>query len=260
MAEMFCHKCGTQSSEDGGFCPKCGEALMVDEASPQMTPTPMDLPPPPVVPPPAYTQKNSQMIIYGVVGVIAVLIVVVIIIAVTRGNSDNYDSGNNDYTQPSLSSQPSQSAPSSGGVDLSETYTNTAEGLSFKYPSGWYSYTAPLEEGDLVWLEKADGTNMYVSVSYPDEHMFSYTEADFEELLESEGFIVGSVVLSDARVSGVRARKVVIRAAVEGVSIVRVVYFYNMEYDYTVAFTSSQSGFSKNEPVFDAIIDSYRIN
>ena len=132
---MFCHKCGTQITEEAAFCHKCGARLIVDSPVVQEEPASMpareepvstpvqETPQPDRGTPEAQPKKKSKLPL--ILGGIAALVLVVVLIAA---------GGNKDDSLPS--SRASNGGEEQPAVDYL-TYTNEEEGISFKYPSFW---------------------------------------------------------------------------------------------------------------------------
>jgi hypothetical protein len=157
-----------------------------------------------------------------------------------------------------------------GGVSLSQTYANEAEGFAFKYPGTWN--ITDISEFDLddanisvlvaapVESNFAANINVAVYKGDADESIFTASKSDFQEeflLIFNE---VDIIDLSDIELDGVPARKVVISSKNEDFSYAQTAYFYNVGNDmYTVTLTSLESSSDQYEPTFNAIMESYTI-
>lgn len=142
---MFCQKCGAQAVDGAEFCQKCGTRLVPDNKAPTIpTPSPdvhaptqpypqqrvgasfpARVSPQPYVGPvfPQKKKSKAPIIILGILGGIFGLLVLLFIIGLMIG-SDETDS-------------PQSSSASSTDVNLSQSYVNEEDGISFKYPSAW---------------------------------------------------------------------------------------------------------------------------
>ncbi len=120
---MFCTKCGTKLPDDSKFCTKCGAKLAAEEDMTGAAPQQSDVP-----------QKKKSKKLPVILGVTASLVLILVILAVIGSSGDVSDSGGG----------------GSSGVNLSQSYVNEAEGISFRYPSAW----VPFGEEEIDNLEK----------------------------------------------------------------------------------------------------------
>lgn len=265
---MFCHKCGNQLPEDSGFCPKCGAKMMSADTAPHTLGTPLKTSEPreagvAAKSTPPYTQ-NAQVdtpkkkklgklpIILGA----AVLVIVLIIVVASMGND----------------SQQTSSSSNTGGVNLSETYTNEAEGISFKYPNAWEPigaeeiknyYTEAESENIVVFLanetKDASELNSYIEVlKFPSsqadiDHLW-ITDEEFKETFADDVSITKTSVI---QLGGVPTRMIAFTTSED---IIYRSYFYGIDSNlYRVNFIRKGKVSATDERFFDAVIDSYTI-
>lgn len=250
---MFCHKCGAQIADNAAFCKKCGAKMLADNdersVAAQQSPQPIQ----------TQTQDAPKKKKLGKLPIIlgaALLVIVLIMIVASMGSS----------------SQQTQSSSNTGGVNLSKTYTNEAEGISFKYPSAWEPigtreiknyYTEVESENIVVFLanetQDAPELNAYIEVL-----KFPSSQADIDRLwLTDEEFMAsfdGDVSITKTSViqlDGVSARMIVFATAED---IIYRSYFYGVDSNlYRVNFIRKGEISANLERFFDAIIDSYTI-
>lgn len=257
---MFCPNCGTKALDNAEFCQSCGAKLIVDavEKKQPETSTWQTQVQPRQYPTGTPEKKKGKKwpIILGVAGVLLCLLV---ILAVMGGN----DSSKN------------QSQENSTGVNLSETYTNEEEGISFKYPSGW----KPLSEEEvnsildslenkeyyyyLVMLANENDDKpeekIYMEVAKfdttPQELDYFFTDDEkFLSILDEDIFVQDNSIIE---IDGVTARRV---TYIKGDELGGQCYFYavgsrlyRIDFNYIWEFAGDKQKF------FDAIIDSYKI-
>jgi hypothetical protein len=150
------------------------------------------------------------------------------------------------------------------GIHLGRTYTNEEEGFAFDYPSGWtMAGSSELEEDSIVWLfSPGSYANMLITKSYDynAHEIFFATEEDFLVEFSTIADDVNIIEMTNIDLNGISARKLKFSAKFEETSVVDIQYFYVIDsYIYVITFSSIQSVFNTYEPVFNAIMDSYRI-
>lgn len=163
-------------------------------------------------------------------------------------------------------------------IDLSETYINAEEGVSFKYPSNW----SPLSESDFVLRQEMLNPAVLISEIYAtdvpafDEEQFapymqvlktqvnssfSGTMEDFQNSLSLQMDNVQVTELSDIVLSNHPWRKLAYSFRDSDGKIYSVFEYYYAIYEemYAVRFYVLQKNLDKYESTFDAIMDSYVI-
>lgn len=277
---MFCQKCGTQAVDGAEFCQKCGARLVTDSKSPSMsTPTPgvqapvqpypqqpgtpipsVQVPPQPYVGPvfPQKKKSKAPKIILGILGGIFGLFVLLIIIGLVA-DSDEADSLPN-------------SSASSTDVNLSQSYVNEADGISFQYPSAW---VAVKEEDFDDYVNASEWQTLAVLVNetkdLPEDTTYIIlqrcpaTPEDEADLFSSEQDFINQIqdesnTIKEAPVielDGVACRKITV--ADSGGNGYTSYLYINGSYFYRIEFSWFGETPGNNQKSFDAIMDSYTI-
>lgn len=248
---MFCPKCGAKVLDGAGFCQKCGAKLNAADAERELLNT-ADHQTQPEKTQASVPKKRRRKKLPIVLGALAVLIVFVIIIASRGGSKEPVDAA---------------------GVNLSETYTNENEGISFKYPKAWVpvseeEYSSRFgsiedEEYPLVLLanetDDLPEANTYIMVSKIPatqdviDHLFIDDE-QFAATFDNDVTIKNTLT---AEIDGVAAREITYLTS-DGIGYQS--YFYAIETAiYRIDFSWRGETSGNNQRFFDAIIDSYKI-
>jgi len=250
-----CKKCLRTYDKKLADCPNCGQtnpSLNTDDAAQPVSSEPIKAAATKSAAaptPPNPKKKISKGLLFGIIGIAVVAVVaIVVVIVLSLGGADDYG-----YDPPPSSS-----------VDYSElltqTYTNEEEGFAFKYPGGWDFEN---DDDSIVSINTAGlsfAANIGVAKGEADDEFFSATKGDFLDFYSEEFDELNIVSLSDVYLDGVPARKLAMTYTYEGVSFVGVQHFYKIGSDmYIVSYLSLQSNFDEYEPIFDAIMNSYRI-
>jgi hypothetical protein len=149
------------------------------------------------------------------------------------------------------------------GVSLSQTYTNEAEGITFKYPSGWeivpdselpeYYDDYYISEYLIVRLDNKED----------DPELFSFIEIQKYVLYRDEvdGFYSDREIdLEATNIDGMRTHKYTDIRDDDGTETVLIEYSYAIRKDsYYVKFECRLSQLNSLERVFNAIMESYTI-
>lgn len=250
---MFCYKCGSELPDEAKFCRKCGAKLKSDPMEQQaVAPTPAKpMQQNPRVIPGDTPKENKSMKLPLILGAGILVIIVAVIVGVWKFGSN---SGNRQTS----------------AVSLSQTYTNEADGISFKYPAAWeiversdYSnYYSNFSNGDetVVLLANRDskGINSTIEVL-----RFPYDASDIMLTSSKSHFIenfdrnISIIDFSDMELDGVLTRMITYITA-DGMYYQT--YFYAMGPDlYRVNFICKESMAESLEQFFRAIIESYAI-
>lgn len=158
-----------------------------------------------------------------------------------------------------------------GKINLTETYTNEAEGFSFQYPSDWTVmdgqelYDASLDDTAVVSLYAPDGfgsaSNVLVNKTQADYTLFDYTKSDFEREFSSIFDEVSVTDLSNVNIDGVPAIELGLSINTDAGPLVVVRYYYIVgDYTYIISGTIRQSAIDSDGLVIDAIMGSYKIS
>lgn len=245
---MFCPKCGAKTLDGAGFCQKCGTKLIVDDAVQESTGMAGHQAQPDKV----QTSKKKRKKLPIILCALAVLVLLLIIISSLGGNDRQVNTN---------------------GVNLSETYTNQNEGISFKYPKAWVLVSEEEfsgrfgsvedEEYPLVLLanetDDLPEANTYIMVSkFPaTQDVIDHLFIDDEQFAATFDNDVTVKSTSTTEIDGVAARKITYLTS-DGIGYQS--YFYavgSMLYRIDFSWMGESSG--NNQRFFDAIIGSYEI-
>jgi hypothetical protein len=159
---------------------------------------------------------------------------------------------------------PTTSDADAESITLDQTYTNDAEGFSFRYPDTW-TESAELDDGVVVQVTYAGMLGTYAGVSvaksFADSALFDYTESDIQEMLSLQMDEVSISELSNIDFHGNPARKVTWSFFNENdEQIIVESYMYNSgDSFYNIQCAAIQSSYDNHKGTFDAIIESYAI-
>lgn len=258
---MFCPKCGAKAVDGAVFCQKCGSKLIV-EASNTSTPEHKVLPKtshPKTAP--SQKKKTKFSIILSIMAVLFLLLII-------RGVADSHRNSEN--------GKASRSSANATGVNLSQSYSNDKEGISFQYPSAWVPMNekeinryADAEEADNILVLLANETedlpeeDSYIMVS-----KFSFTRNDVDRLFADDELFatdfarecdnsITIISTSITTLDGVPAREITYVDS-NGIGYQR--YFYAIDTTvYNIDFSWLGKSAGDKQRFFDAIIDSYTI-
>lgn len=150
---------------------------------------------------------------------------------------------------------------------VSLVYNNEDEGFSFMYPDDWSVENDP-EYIVYLYREGSDIGN-YAEMNiikeyfnaYDKEWLFSASLTDFQEEYSYIDENAEVISLHNVTLSGYPARKLLIKYDTSDLSLMMIYYFYAVNSDaYCISFTSYESFFDENKPIFDAIMESYDIS
>lgn len=246
---MFCHKCGSELSDEAKFCHKCGAKLIGEDMQQQAA---VSTPDEPI----QQMQKQSQAVAINTYkkkksGKLSVIfgVVVLIIIGVT-------------VMATKAKKQQSTIILESEDIVLSETYTNDTAGISFNYPGGWVILDL---ESEFQVVKMIDSKNNADSIASFEVYnaltdvfgIFTEDEASVREAVNETATFLG---LRDTSLSDVPAKCLMRQIeGLKGDSIVKD-YWYKVGENIYVATCSYSMPISDiYEPIFDAIMDSYTI-
>lgn len=221
--------------------------------------------PQPVSPVPQKKKSKAPLIILGIVGGIVALFILVGIIGLVL------DSQEGSPSKQQRSSTATSSSAAGDKVELSKTYVNTNEGISFKYPDEWEKVAEAdwgnyLEASDdiLVLLVRIDeddpALNSMLLVRKFDvpiedaQEMFFSNETEFLELYSDVDIKETSVT----KVDTVPARE--IRYLDENGDGCQSYFYIAGAYTYKIEIYWPGEELGSRKQVFDAIMDSYTIN
>lgn len=190
--------------------------------------------------------KNKTVLICGIV---AIIIIAVVLISVGNDKS---------VTDQTNSEQTNKDAE----LELSKTFTDEEEGISFNYPQDWQRSKSSINGVDVIVLLKAPeeltiATNMSIGKTdmATDKYTLTDSKSNIAKTFSEYGLEVQEVV--DTTIDGIRGRKIS-SILTDEYNVVQ--YVYSIDNDvYTVTFTTLIDNFNEYEPIFDSIIDSYTI-
>jgi hypothetical protein len=180
------------------------------------------------------------------------VLVSTLVVVVTAENNSSDSLSVNDAANASATED-----YTTGSVSLSQTYTNEAEGITFKYPGTWniedLSGSVSPEAGERIVTIVAPGESdftAYITVRVyedaADRSLFTSSKSDFQQEYFQIFNEVDIMNLSDIELDGFPARKLFAFLTDEVYSYTRFIYYYNVEHDmYRVALTSLESNFDQ---------------
>lgn len=252
---MFCPKCGNKSIDRGAFCQKCGTKLIENgtiQSSTAHSDNPIEQSGNASSEVPKKKKKLKLTVIFSVA---AAFLLLFIIVAAISGRAISRN----------------QSQEASTNVNLSKTYKNEEEGISFMYPSAW----VPLSEKELAdhafvgtndtlvllanEMEDLPEENSYIMVS-----KFNATQDDIDHLfVDDEQFAEtfdDDAIIEDTfttEIDGVAARKI---AYLDKDGIGCQSYFYAVApVLYRIDFRYKGESAGNKQRFFDAVLNSYKI-
>lgn len=175
--------------------------------------------------------KNKKFMIFGVVGIF-VTIVLVLLLGSSIGGTDD--------------------------IDLSQTYTDEKEGLSFNYPKKWKEPEIKNDKS-LIELVQSSKTNMSVYKNYvSSDESLSMDDEYFIQNYADKGIEIQEIY--DTKIDGISVKKILYSFNQGPDYFKGIQYMYIIDSDmYTVTFVSLYDDFDKYESVFDAVMRTYTI-
>ena len=275
---MFCQKCGSKSIEGSVFCQKCGEKLIFNDVT-QQTDVPITSSVPTnteaMKPQESNNQSNKKKpkkfltIIGGIVGLFFLILLIGIF-----GESDTPTSPVASENSSSMQENTQFKSESTDAINLSQTYTNEVEGLTFQYPEAWKILSnAEMNDfygediTDIVIVCLASNRDKPEIASFISVSKFQSSKAEIDEMFSSteeyfeNGFMNDMIIhdLSDMYISGFPVRKLAYTVDY-GVEITGIRYYYAIDtMMYRVDFECRPNTLESLEKVFNAIIESYII-
>lgn len=262
---MFCPKCGAKALDSAEFCQKCGAKLSTDrvdqkqtEADTQQTKMGNALQDKPK------KKKSKKLPI-----ILAAVVLVFVVILIAANSNDLAERGE----QAQKDEEYIKSQQASKDVNLSETYTNEEEGISFQYPSAWVPVSEEefaemdgvIENGyPLVMLanvtEDLPENTTYIGVSKytATQEDIDYIFMDDEQFIDSIDSEVSVKDTSITKLDGIQARKFTYFTPNEGLGSES--WFYAVGSTiYRIDFSWVGENPGNNQRFFDAVIGSYKI-
>lgn len=262
---MFCPKCGAKALDGAEFCQKCGAKLTTDrvdqkqtEADTQQTKMGNALQDKPK------KKKSKKLPI-----ILAAVVLVFVVILIAANSNDLAERGE----QAQKDEEYIKSQQVSKDVNLSETYTNEEEGISFQYPSAWVPVSKEefaemdgvIENGyPLVMLanvtEDLPENTTYIGVSKytATQEDIDYIFMDDEQFIDSIDSEVSVKDTSITKLDGIQARKFTYFTPNDGLGSES--WFYAVSSTiYRIDFSWVGENPGNNQRFFDAVIGSYKI-
>lgn len=262
---MFCPKCGAKALDGAEFCQKCGAKLITDhmdqkptEADTQQTKMGNALQDKPK------KKKSKKLPI-----ILAAVVLVFVVILIAANSNDLAERGE----QAQKDEEYIKSQQDSKDVNLSETYTNEEEGISFQYPSAWVPVSEEefaemdgvIENGyPLVMLanvtEDLPENTTYIGVSKytATQEDIDYIFMDDEQFIDSIDSEVSVKDTSITKLDGIQARKFTYFTPNDGLGSES--WFYAVGSTiYRIDFSWVGENPGNNQRFFDAVIGSYKI-
>lgn len=262
---MFCPKCGAKALDGAEFCQKCGAKLSTDrvdqkqtEADTQQTKMGNALQDKPK------KKKSKKLPI-----ILAAVVLVFVVILIAANSNDLAERGE----QAQKDEEYIKSQQASKDVNLSETYTNEEEGISFQYPSAWVPVSEEefaemdgvIENGyPLVMLanvtEDLPENTTYIGVSKytATQEDIDYIFMDDEQFIDSIDSEVSVKDTSITKLDGIQARKFTYFTPNDGLGSES--WFYAVgSIIYRIDFSWVGENPGNNQRFFDAVIGSYKI-
>ena len=262
---MFCPKCGAKALDSAEFCQKCGAKLSTDrvdqkqtEADTQQTKMGNALQDKPK------KKKSKKLPI-----ILAAVVLVFVVILIAANSNDLAERGE----QAQKDEEYIKSQQASKDVNLSETYTNEEEGISFQYHSAWVPVSEEefaemdgvIENGyPLVMLanvtEDLPENTTYIGVSKytATQEDIDYIFMDDEQFIDSIDSEVSVKDTSITKLDGIQARKFTYFTPNEGLGSES--WFYAVGSTiYRIDFSWVGENPGNNQRFFDAVIGSYKI-
>lgn len=262
---MFCPKCGAKALDSAEFCQKCGAKLITDRADQKQTESDtqqtkignalQDKP---------KKKKSKKLLI-----ILAAVVLVFVVILIAANSNDPAERGE----QAQKDEEYIKSQQASKDVNLSETYTNEEEGISFQYPSAWVPVSEEefaemdgvIENGyPLVMLanvtEDLPENTTYIGVSKytATQEDIDYIFMDDEQFIDSIDSEVSVKDTSITKLDGIQARKFTYFTPNDGLGSES--WFYAVGSTiYRIDFSWVGENPGNNQRFFDAVIGSYKI-
>ena len=262
---MFCPKCGAKALDSAEFCQKCGAKLSTDrvdqkqtEADTQQTKMGNALQDKPK------KKKSKKLPI-----ILAAVVLVFVVILIAANSNDLAERGE----QAQKDEEYIKSQQASKDVNLSETYTNEEEGISFQYPSAWVPVSEEefaemdgvIENGyPLVMLanvtEDLPENTTYIGVSKytATQEDIDYIFMDDEQFIDSIDSEVSVKDTSITKLDGIQARKFTYFTPNEGLGS-ESWFSAGGSTIYRIDFSWVGENPGNNQRFFDAVIGSYKI-
>lgn len=263
---MFCHQCGTEIADGEAFCYKCGARIQgVDSTGQKDENMPTGAGQADYVnvqnvqsSPVGSAQVQLQKTVLNKAGkktkklplILGIAIPAVVILAIIAAVIKGFDKDE-----------------SSSRVNLSQTYTNEEEGISFQYPSAWKEsdpaeyYSAADAQNSVVLLinQTEQGLNSVIEVlKYPvDQEIIEHLFVDDEEFAATFDDDVSIIETSVVKISGATARKI---SYIEQDELYYLSYMYGIGNAlYRINFICQIDMKNTFERFYNAIIKSYSV-
>jgi len=155
-------------------------------------------------------------------------------------------------------------------LSLSQTYINDAEGFTFNYPSEWeihewknvgsiveLSVDHPITENEIIFISMTITKEFWLD---PNEFLDNIEEEIHEEFSRLNDVETNVINLKDVDLNGILAHRLLYSLKDNNSYDYYLGYYYVVGNTiFTVEFHSPESLFDRYEPIFDAIMETYRI-
>lgn len=148
-----------------------------------------------------------------------------------------------------------------GEINLTETFTDEATGISFRYPAGWIA-SYPTDERGIVMMVDPESTSestvtFFVGVySVSDPATYGVFLEDKETVIENLNYMT-VLAYEDTVLEGNHAKTI---KAVVGDTANYFVFYKVGEAVYKISYSYSEAHADIYEPIFEDIMNSYSIN
>lgn len=255
---MFCFRCGNEVDDTTAFCPKCGAKIITEDNSEQVAApeSPKSIQPKTPYIPSGTPKKRNTKNLPLIIGAAALAIVTIIVIATNSGLMDDFIENQGNVTLTT-------SSGSSEDVGLSEIYTNDAVGISFNYPSGWVVLDSDNESEVVEMIDSQNnadsiaGFKVFNILDQDPLGVFTKDEASIREAVNEFGTFIKleNTLIGDVPTKGLMYQQ----AGLKGDDIVTNFWYFigNELHQITCSYSASKADIY--EPIFNAIMDSYKI-
>lgn len=248
---MFCHKCGTQLKEDVNFCPKCGAPVVLSKETLQVSAKEST----------AEMMPKKRARKFPILIVIIVLFLGIVVAAMIGKKPD--EKKYVEFSDP-VKEQSGGNSNVQEKVNLTETFTDYENGITFRYPAEWVILDST---GELNIVEMLDSENtadrivtFHVNIIFDQDPYGVYTQSkdtvqknvnEYGEFLDLSETQFGSVPVKVLKYQ---------RSGLNSDDIVTMFWYKLDEEVYQVTCSCTASAIDTYEPIFEAVLDSYTVN
>jgi hypothetical protein len=155
-------------------------------------------------------------------------------------------------------------------IILTQNFKSEIDEISFLYPEDWTVDDVPSNDGlnYVVVLSSPDGIfgssaefKIARDETVENDDLYSYTMDDFQEIFSSVDGVQNLSILSltDITLNGYPMRELILNSSQDGLDLRQWIYMYKKASDYYyVTCTARTSSLDTYEPIFQAMMESYR--